>query len=496
MSYMKLGGGSLVMPVYHSEDGGQTWTQSSFSTLTAIRTDKETSGQQLLGGGDPVLAYDTEGRLWFSYISLTNGSKGLLFICWMAYSDNNGVSFKQDRNGRYLGRAKIVGNSIDLNYGNGLLDRQWLVVDNSKGPNRGKMYLSGVYLGKGQSTNAQIMVITKEHKDLKFPNELNPVSDAHQPQFAHMTIDDNGTLHLVYCTIATGELFYQQSSDGGKTFSEAVPIDFLTYNKQATVKATHQRENPMPQIAASKDGQTLYVSWTDFEAYKASAYISSSKDGGVTWERTFDLSDLSDWGGNSLMPTIAINSEGDLVASWYAINNNLEGQFTIGVQLHNQDKFESAPLFTSEEKCDFKLYRNAQSDFFGDYLNSVTQGTKTYTVFADGRNRKGPKLYLAVTDHFGLNTSITPINVSPLTIESVLPTPASSLITIRLNQVINERARIRWVNMEGDILKREARPIEGDILHLEVPERLVNGTYILQLQLKDKMVSTKVLVSR
>ncbi len=494
LGYMVLST-SLDMPVYHSEDGGETWKKSTFSTLKAIQRDKETSAGTLLGGGDPVLVYDIDGRLWYSYISYTAEASGAKFICWLAYSDNNGGSFKQTTKSKFVGRAKIVNQAIVTNYGNGLLDRQWMVIDHTNGPNRGRHYFSGLYVKKGTLV-PQIMVISRDSSEDAFPTQLRPISTATGPQFAHMVIDNNGVLHVIYATIASGEVIYQQSADGGRTFSNPVPVDFMVYNKQAPVKNVQMRENPMPNIAASKDGSVLYASWTDFAGNKAHAYINRSTDGGKTWERAYDVDDFSEFGIYSLMPTIAMNSEDDLVVSWYEIDERLKGQFTMAVKLHNQEKFETIPLFASTETTPFKRYVNNRTVFFGDYFNSTTFGTKTYTAFSDGRKNKGAKLYLAITDHKSLQTKIVEVKDASLKIEEVYPQPSRGSVHIRLNHSINEEVSGEWTGMDGKVIGHVQAKVHDGHLQLQIPSGCVDGVYVLKLSAGDQALTTKVMVGR
>ncbi len=499
IGFMELGIGSLDMPVYHSEDGGLTWSKSSFSTMEAIGKDEETRRGLLLGGGDPVLAYDPDGRLLYSYISYTGGISGNKFICWLASSDDNGASFKLVDAQKFLARAKFDSQqNFDLNYGNGLLDRQWLVIDHSDGSFRGRQYLSGLYIPiKSGAVMPQIGLLYRNSSEEAFPEDIRTVTQADLPQFAHIIVDGKGTLHLVYVTIHSGEMFYQNSTDGGESFSQAYPVtQTLTYNKQSIVKAVQQRENPMPNIAANNDGSVLWASWTDFKDNEAHAYINRSTDGGKTWQRAYNVDDLSDFGDYSLMPTISVNSEEDLVVSWFAVNDALDGQFTVAVKLHDSDRFEVEPIFVSGEVSNFKKYKSDQSIFFGDYLNSATSGTKTYSVFSDGRDNKGPKLYLATTDHKGLSTEIVEINTKPLEIESISPQPASDYITLRLNKYIKKPIEVRWLSANGSVIDRTQTASHEGKLKLQIPPVCSEGVFFVNLEIGNLSLTGKVLVER
>ena len=54
----------LVFPIYYTKDFGQTWKQSTFHPFPYD------SRATIAGGGDPVLVYDANGKLYLSWVDL------------------------------------------------------------------------------------------------------------------------------------------------------------------------------------------------------------------------------------------------------------------------------------------------------------------------------------------------------------------------------------------------------------------------------------------
>ena len=82
-------GDQLICPVIYSKDFGQTWNESSFRAVPP--------GPKITiaGGGDPVFAFDADGKLYFAWINLyvkdSIWSNGFWIMSW-AYSNDGGAT--------------------------------------------------------------------------------------------------------------------------------------------------------------------------------------------------------------------------------------------------------------------------------------------------------------------------------------------------------------------------------------------------------------------
>ncbi|HHG85315.1 MAG TPA: hypothetical protein ENJ82_11270, partial [Bacteroidetes bacterium] len=134
VSYMDLNNG-LRFPIYYTLDGGNSWNLSNFNTVDSMARFHPT--WTIAGGGDPVFAYDSNGRLYFSWLYLSqapnSNNEDPMEMYW-AWSDDKGQTWKMvnDTNDRLIGSGSLIFGGIAIgSAGDGIFDRQWMAVDRS-----------------------------------------------------------------------------------------------------------------------------------------------------------------------------------------------------------------------------------------------------------------------------------------------------------------------------------------------------------------------------
>ena len=132
-------------------------------------------------------------------------------------------------------------------------------------------------------------------RDLATPGEVHRVSrddwqiaacPHHGPS---LTISPAGTYHVTWYTNGKARkgLFYAQSRDGGKTFSDPLPI------------GQPNRSPSRPQIAAGPQG--LVMVWKEFDGQKTSVNLMISRDDGATWSKPTAIADTTDSSDHPLL---------------------------------------------------------------------------------------------------------------------------------------------------------------------------------------------------
>jgi hypothetical protein len=98
-----------------------------------------------------------------------------------------------------------------------------------------------------------------------------------------VVLDAKGVLHMTYGDRQSGNAFYVQSNDAGKTFTKAVQLN----RRNDTVTVGMERG---PRLALGKDG-VVHVVWLGFYKAGGSIWHTRSLDGGKTFEPEQKLED-------------------------------------------------------------------------------------------------------------------------------------------------------------------------------------------------------------
>jgi hypothetical protein len=140
-------------------------------------------------------------------------------------------------------------------------------------------------------------VILQASESVSFQNVSNNPGASLFPALAVV----QNRVHIVWDDDTSGnsEILYAQSTDGGKSFSSPRK---LSNNSGKSRNAT---------IAAS--GNRVYVFWDDDTPGNAEIFYTVSQDGGQTFSAPLNLSQNT---GRSILPKIALSSQGILHVVW------------------------------------------------------------------------------------------------------------------------------------------------------------------------------------
>lgn len=105
---------------------------------------------QIAGGGDPIMDFDKNGKLYYSWLYLgidASFSEGQFLVYW-AWSDNKGADFQTaPGEDQFISKGGLSFLTGDItNFGDGIFDRPWLSIDKSDGPNANTLYCAGLFI--------------------------------------------------------------------------------------------------------------------------------------------------------------------------------------------------------------------------------------------------------------------------------------------------------------------------------------------------------------
>jgi hypothetical protein len=222
----------------------------------------------------------TYGRMFVTYNDYTTscGAGGCLFV---TYSDN-GVSWstpKQLNTGTFLRNVQVTGSPRGAK----------LIGKNST------VFIATMDEGGGGNATRQNLMFRstdggKTWTQVTMGPRYNPVGDQScgyfyqvNPIIRHMgwgepAVGPNGVVHYVYSAAGTngdhGDIFYQRSTDNGKTWSKAIKLN--------TDKDAPNKTQWMPSLSATSDGNVT-ASW--YDRRKATSACNNVGDPGCNYER-------------------------------------------------------------------------------------------------------------------------------------------------------------------------------------------------------------------
>ena len=402
VSFMSFQGGSLEMVTYLSFDGGATWELSDLDTDAIYGNDPERRGWPVAGGGDPMMAFTPDGKLYYTwiYLGLEGFQTGRWFNFW-AVSDDGGRTFTTSSESEVLNFGALnLFNSQISDIGDGIFDRHWLAVDHSGGPFDGSIYMAGLFVPNDVTSfdGPGIVVKRKRAQEARFEEEHTAVYRGGNAQFAQIEVDDEGAVHVMYGDLDRSQLVHHISRDGGVTFTPAREVGPILF-RSAGSRLIHDRENPAPSLVVDSKIGRIHAAWTYLDPRPEVLYSYSDNDG-FSWSTPKNLAEYTngDYAGGHMV-SLGLGPNGEVSAFFFA-QNGQDGDYVHMVSRDGGESFSGYDVI-SGESTDFSAYsRNSplNETFFGDYFASDFGQCHAYGVFSDGRLGQGPKVYFAKVD--------------------------------------------------------------------------------------------------
>ncbi len=346
-------GAPATTGIYYSRDFGRTWQKSR----TILISEGYSS---VIGGGDPMFAFDADGTLYYSWIDLALQGQGSLknAMSW-AVSKNGGETWE-------LGEGTI-GDGLLGGRNREMFDKQWMIVDRTNSPYRGTLYTGLLHITSSTGGSGRVGLRHKAPDSDRFTTEtVLPAGPAFAyNQLASTAIGPDGKLHLMFFGSSATDpgqmaLWLTGSSDGGKSLvapqkitNIEVPVRSAGQEQGTLIGFDQQRIQPSSHIAADAfstgpHAGNLYAVWAangvdQKEATGMDIYFTRSTDGGATWQDPWIVNDDGDpeTGGREAVdqfhPSIAVNDRGIVTLTWYDRRNDPGNRMTDYYAAHSFD---------------------------------------------------------------------------------------------------------------------------------------------------------------
>ncbi|MBP7497708.1 MAG: exo-alpha-sialidase [Bacteroidales bacterium] len=475
VSFMSLSNYNMVFYIYTSMDYGKNWKKATINT-------QPHSSALILGGGDPVLVFDANGKLYFTWIYLyfgTTSNDTIYAKMFWAFSEDGGLTFKRAAKGNDIIGASGLNRDITEFFGR-FPDKQWICAAPSLiKPGTNNLYLSLTELyGQYKSNTAEIMVKKMQEGDLNFGKSLKISGTQPGCQYSSIVADDNGKVYLTYHsyrdTTDTFDfgIFFSKSEDEGLSFSYArylFPLQIPRWSKDQMGKEDLKYQSKInlkrnlgnSQLAIdnsnSKYKGNLYLTWNANGLEKKEAngfdiYFSKSEDGGANWSSPKIINnDEKGIVREQHHPSVYVNNKGIVVLGWYdrrEDQNNIKADYYLAWSKDGGESFIQNKVTSKSSRLDSALVGNFH---IGEYTQILSSGSYIMPFWIDGRNNDGNlEVYTGFWDMKSRGfDEIKPVS-DKLSSLAITPSIASDYIDICFEIKQQAKAGIEIYDIKGD----------------------------------------------
>jgi hypothetical protein len=364
-------------------------TNSFYYTLNGIDWIKSYPtfpGYNILG--DPVMAYDNLGNVFYVSLYSPNVSSGPWGIV-VAKSTNNGVSWSN----YYQAHQTTLQ----------LADKEWVAIDQTNGP-----YSGNIYIGWRQYGSPGMGFIRSTDHGATWSSFMQLTGG----QGAYVSVGPNGSTQGGYLYFACSDnyigtsILMHRSSDGGATFQflgyvvSGITVPGILYgvNGRPTLKNTHIRCDDMPRMAV--DNSYTSTRGNVYIVYAANPpgpdladiFFVKSTNNGVSWSTPIKLNDdattTDQW-----MPTISVdNNTGKIFISWYDSRNDPTNN--ILTDIYGTTSSDGGTTFATDNRISNASFNPdnmasvnlTDASYIGDYFGTAsTGGITSITSWMDNR---------------------------------------------------------------------------------------------------------------
>ena len=309
-----LGGedGARTDLIASSRDNGRTWKRTTIPGFTTF------TGGTADGAADPWLSSGPDGAVYFLGAALTATASGPSFSIVSSTSRDGGrtwpavqpITDPDSRNDkpyitadpRIPGRAYALFANWDRTLTPPLVNFLYFARTDDRGASWSDKVVVDAAPPNGVDISSALLVLPGHHG-----KKLLAV-------FERIEVNADGT--------ATEHFLAARSSDGGKTWGEAVEIGSMPI----APLADPETGEPLPQpgflsAAGGRDGK-VYVTWERQESPTSGAIdVARSGDGGRSWT----VSSLPSVKAFAFEPSIAVDGRGTVGITWYDLRNDKSG---------------------------------------------------------------------------------------------------------------------------------------------------------------------------
>jgi hypothetical protein len=275
---------------YYSNNGGSTWCCNSSPNSNYVPTTDPSQigtlipgverlvGGQYDAGGDPSVAFDSQGHVFYAGLGFNRTSAPNTVAVNKGTFDGSGnLTWSQPT------FINPTTSPSTLN------DKEWIAVDSHVGsPFQDRIYVTWTRFifnaHNGSYVQSPIAFVSSSDGGATFTTPKLISGNVLYGQGSRPVVGPDGTLYVFWdgsTRLASFDSTWMvKSTDGGATWSR--PLAVAPLIDSSPLHDTVFRVNSFPAAAAAPNGD-LYAAWTTVISGASTAVYSKSTDGGATW---------------------------------------------------------------------------------------------------------------------------------------------------------------------------------------------------------------------
>ena len=401
-----------------SFDGGTTWQPT-------VSLEHAASGYT---SADPSIAFDENGNIVIAYIDFTGTDSDPIFGgIYISKSTDNGATFS----------PPIEVLNISVMPDQKIIDRPWLQIDVSNGPNQGAIYVSSMNAKDSEPPFRPYLSVSTNGGNsftLQSIDDTGWLSGNFITQpMPTPSVSSNGIFYAVYPSFVLSQSVLPQyiiasSTNAGQNYS---------YNTVIASSDIASKPDPLPKkgyllISNPTNEDHLGFIYLSKEHEDLDVFFTETLDAGTTWSTPIRMND--DPIANGRMQDLLwgdFNNEGDLIVSWRDRRNAPSTGYETDSEIWATYKPNGAVAFEPNfQITDQSIpYNDILASAGNDFMNVQLEANIVHTTWGD------PRTNLLKIWYQKTNTDGSPLGISEITSEAkppfyIYPNPANEFVII------------------------------------------------------------------
>lgn len=461
--------GANINGLWHSTDGGKTWTNSKITSEHGVH-------------GDPALEFDAEGNVYYAHLS--NADYWLDRIVVQRSSDG-GASWDVDEG---------IGFNNQTQH-----DKEWIVADMSEeSPHFGDLYVTwtefDIY-GSNNTEDSTRILFSRSATSGEFWSDAIVISDS-----SGNCVDDDETVEgAVPCVGPNGNIYvswagplgimFDKSLDGGYSFGKDIFVTDQVSGWNYEIP-NYYRCNGMPitacDISDSPYRGRIYILYSDqVNEENTNVYIVFSDDQGETWSAPKDITGVE---GNShqFFAWMDLDEKtGNIYAAYYDNRNYPDNDKT---DIYMAISKDGGSTFKNIKLNHYSVVPK-KSIFMGDYLGIDAYDGKVWIAWTSST---GTHPTTAIAAYYSENGNDIATRGQSANLKQY-PNPVTNVSHLEFKLEEQSFVRLYIENLKGKIIDTpiEQEMSKGNHTYNYDTSQLDSGIYFYRLEYDGKIMRQK-----